>query len=155
MELLLLSATCTVTGLGRRLSISSHSKLGKTGRRKCAPMAARSTFGSHTSTQPANYKEGFISSNCRGILTSLLFCLTPRTFREQDIVAASGRSTSQHCPEVARVSDVVAYQGQWHRILSASESNFQRIGPGKYSCRVKRSTSATAEEHTSKIYFKT
>lgn len=45
------------------------------------------------------------------------------TFSEQDIVAASSSSTSQHGPEVARVSDVVAYQGQRHRMMSVCESH--------------------------------
>lgn len=45
------------------------------------------------------------------------------TFSEQDAAAASSSSTSQHRSKVARVSDVITYQGQRHRMMSVCKSH--------------------------------
>ena len=50
-------------------------------------------------------------------------------------MAASSSSTSQYSPQVSRVSDVVAYQGQRHWMITICEVQPWGVRARKYGCR--------------------
>lgn len=70
-------------------------------------------------------------------------------------MAASSSSTSQHCPKVARVSNVVTYQRQRHRMTSAGKIHPQWIRARKYRCREEVKVSNDAKSTCASLWTTT
>ena len=114
------------------------------GRRKWAPIAARNTFGSQASTQPIGRENTSLAQfviqspfKVDAFCNRMTFGLT---FGEQDILAAGGGRRAQDGSHVARVSDVVTDQGQWHGVAGLWEGQPLRVRAREYGWRKEEMT---------------